>query len=96
MSRRRLDENVITPQALHLFRLGLKMQHDGVFRDSREYMDMTMALHRELGLRPWHEFIFDIDVDDEPDMVNPIKREHHAHVLSLRRALEELAKEDAT
>jgi hypothetical protein len=45
-----------------LFKLGLKMQRDGVAQNSREFIEVALALHRELGLKPWHRDVFDLDI----------------------------------
>jgi hypothetical protein len=82
----------VSPYAVHLYRLGLKMQHDGVDESSREWLDLTLALHRELGLKPWHPFIFDLDPDDDTpgrfpvDLDDMISRQRE-HVLELLRQL---------
>lgn len=54
---------VVTRRELDLFKLGLKMHRDGVAQNSREFIEVALALHRELGLKPWHRDVFDIDVD---------------------------------
>ena len=54
---------VVTRRAVDLFKLGLKMQRDGVAQNSREFIEVAIALHRELGLKPWHRDVFDLDID---------------------------------
>jgi hypothetical protein len=54
---------VLTIRAVDLFKLGLKMQRDGVAQNSREFIEVALALHRELGLKPWHPDVFGLDPD---------------------------------
>jgi hypothetical protein len=73
----------LTERALDLFRLAVKMEDDGVSMDSFEYADVAVALHRELGLKVWDEFVTNVNVNDAaPPNVDPMRR------ASLERAVE--------
>jgi hypothetical protein len=73
----------ITQRAVDLFRLAVKMEDDGVPADSREYSDVALALHRELGLKVWDEFVTNVNVNDVPrPNIDPTRR------ASLERAVE--------
>jgi hypothetical protein len=37
---------VVTRRAVDLFKLGLKIQRDGVAQNSREFIEVALALHR--------------------------------------------------
>ena len=81
----------VTAYALHLYRLGLKMRHDGVDESSREAINLDLALHRELGLKPWHPTVFDLDAaDDTPVDLDDMRGRQHAYVLDLLRQLQAL------
>jgi hypothetical protein len=86
----RLPHLSISRKALELFKLGCRMEEDGLSLDDRELQDVSLALQRELGLKPWHEFIFLIDVDSEPPpSLDPLQKVRFKHVIALRRALVE-------
>jgi hypothetical protein len=70
-----------------LYLTGLGMLQNGVSRNSREFLDLDLALHRELGLRPWHHFIFDLDPDDDTPDPDDMRSRQHAHVRDLLRQL---------
>jgi hypothetical protein len=73
----------ITQRALDLFRLAVKMEDEGVAADSREYSDVALALHREVGLKVWDEFVTNVNVNDvPPPNIDPMRR------ASLERAVE--------
>jgi hypothetical protein len=71
------------------------MQHDGVDSNSREALDLSLALHRELKLQPWHPFIFDIPDDDSPVNLDDLRGRQRAHVRDLLRQLQALAEAEA-
>jgi len=74
----------VTAYALHLYRLG-------VDESSREAIDLDLALHRELGLKPWHPTVFDLDAaDDTPVDLDDMRGRQHAYVLDLLRQLQAL------
>jgi hypothetical protein len=76
----------ITQRALDLFRLAVKMEDDGVPVDSREYGDVAVALHRELGLKVWDEFVTNVNVDDVPP-IDPMRRASFERAVDLRGQL---------
>jgi hypothetical protein len=87
---RRPPHQRITREAVRLFKIGLQMLHRGVPDDASEFYNLEMELHRELGLRPWHEFIFNVGVGDVPRPTDDsMKQVAFEHVVSLRRALED-------
>jgi hypothetical protein len=78
----------LTQRALDLFRLAVKMEDDGVSMDSFEYADVTVALHRELGLKVWDEFVTNVNVDDvPPPNIAPMRRASLERAVELRRQL---------
>jgi hypothetical protein len=83
----RTPNSVITQKAIDLFRLGTKMMDDGIPLEAREFLDVEVALHRELGLAPWHPYMFFADF--EPPTDDLTKRRFYEHVLDLRHAFEE-------
>jgi hypothetical protein len=70
-----------------MFRRGTKLIDDGL-EDSKEFDKIRLALHRRLGLKPWHENVFDVD-DAAPD--DPHRFREWKYVTSLRDQLAELA-----
>ena len=72
---------------MRLFRRGSKLISDGL-EDSKEYVKIKLALHRRLGLRPWHESVLEVD-SDAPD--DPHQFRIWKYVISLRQQLAELA-----
>jgi hypothetical protein len=80
---------VVTRRAVDLFKLGLKMQRDGVAQNSREFIEVAIALHRELGLKPWHDDVFDLDIDTPvPERLQTqFDIDQFCHVRELRRQL---------
>jgi hypothetical protein len=52
----------VTQTAVDLFRLGKKMLAEGFASDSREFYEVSLGLHRALGLRPWQLDIFDFEI----------------------------------
>jgi hypothetical protein len=71
-----------------MFRRGTKLISEGREED-KEFKKLRLALHRRLGLRPWHPNIFDVDlyVPDEPHQFLDWK-----WIASLRDQLAELAR----
>ena len=45
-----------------------------------------MALHRELGLKVWDEFVTNVNVDDVPP-IDPMRRASFERAVELRRQL---------
>ena len=48
--------------AIDLFRLGRQHLAAGMRHDSREFVEISLGLHRALGLRPWQSEIFDFEI----------------------------------
>lgn len=59
----RLDSR-ITTRSVELFKLGRQMLAQGFAHNSTEFYEVSLGLHRALGLRPWHECIFDFEIFD--------------------------------
>jgi hypothetical protein len=73
---------------VRLFKRGSELIDEGCGEDKEELRRIRLALHRRLGLRPWHESVFDVD-DAAPD--NPHQFREWKLVRSLRNQLAELA-----
>jgi hypothetical protein len=81
----------ITQRAVELFGLILDMDDDEVPMGSERYGKVAVELHRELGLKPWDEFVHWVNADDEPPPnIEPWKRASFVQAVELRRQLEEL------
>jgi hypothetical protein len=52
----------INQTALDLFRLGRKNLAEGMRHDSKEFVQISLGLHRALGLRPWQLEVFDFEL----------------------------------
>jgi hypothetical protein len=56
--------------------------------DSKEYNQVGVALHRELGLRVWDENVLDVNIDDLPSpSLDPMRRNSFMRAVELRRQL---------
>jgi hypothetical protein len=77
--------NFLTPRAVALFKEGIKLQARGL-EDSEMFRQVDIALHRELGLAPWHEDVLFIHADDEPPptLKDPLSIRHWRQVHQLR------------
>ena len=78
---------IIDAESVRLFRRGTRFVEEGREED-KEFKRLAMELHRRLGLKPWHQNIFDLD--DSPPV------DHHYFrgwkwVASLRDQLGALA-----
>lgn len=64
--------STITPRAVELYREALALQATGLHEiwepegRKREYSNISVALHHELGLRPWHGHVLSDDMNHEP------------------------------
>ena len=79
----------ITPEAVALFRRGLRLIRRGD-EDRREYLDVCYELDRVLGLRPWQEPVLDtVGFDAPPDWMDsgPVIADWHRSA-NIRRQLE--------
>jgi hypothetical protein len=45
---------------VELFRQCRKLSGQGYSQDSDEFAWVSLELHRELGLKPWHPFVVDV------------------------------------
>ena len=54
---------IISERASKLFKQGIALLHNGGDRDGAEMRWISVALHREHGLKPWHEDLFDICIN---------------------------------
>jgi hypothetical protein len=80
---------VVTQRAVKLFRYGLQLQSEGK-DDSDLFNDVDRQLHRELGLRPWHDSVFHVTIDDPwPPTRHALAshRQFWEHIKELRRQL---------
>jgi hypothetical protein len=80
---------IISERAVKLFKEGIALLHNGGDRDGAEMRWISIALHRELALRPWHESVFDIDIDTPiPERLKTqIDVDQFCYVRDLRRQL---------
>jgi hypothetical protein len=79
----------ITQRAVDLFKCAVDMEENLIPHGSPEYMNVALELHRELGLKPWDEFVVNVCVDDELPS-DPIRKARCKQAVELRRQLEEL------
>ena len=70
-----------------MFRRGTRLISEGREED-KEFKKLALILHRRLGLKPWHENVFDVDAaaPDDPHQFREWK-----WFTSLRDQLAELA-----
>jgi hypothetical protein len=59
--RERYDSR-LSQTAIDLFRLGRKSLAAGMRHDGREFVEISLGLHRALGLRPWQLEVFDFEL----------------------------------
>jgi hypothetical protein len=86
----RAPQQRITPEAIAAYKALRELEDDDVSRDSREFHDASLALHRALGRKPWDVFIDWIDVDSVPKPnLEPGLRASFLEAVELRRQLEE-------
>lgn len=70
----RTPQHQITSRAVDLFIKAIELEATGLHDTpepegrQREYYNISGALHNELGLRPWHENVLDVDLS-EPDLI---------------------------
>jgi len=77
---------IITERAVKLFKQGIALLHNGGDRDGAEMRWISIALHRELGLKPWHDDVFDLDIDT-PVPKTQLDVDQFCYVRDLRRQL---------
>jgi hypothetical protein len=81
----RPSHNVVTERAVRLFKLALTHHN----HDDEIYRKLSLELHRELKLRPWHpDILLDVAVDmPEPIFKHPLNAQLWREVYDLRQAL---------
>ena len=79
---------ILDAESVRMFKRGCKLIDEGCEEDKEELRRIRLALHRRLGLKPWHENVFDVD-DAAPD--DPVRFREWKWVWSLRDQLAELA-----
>ena len=79
---------ILDAVSVGLFRRGTRLLDEGR-ADEKEFDKIRLALHRRLGLKPWHPNVFDVDLY-APDN-NPHQLRDWKFVTSLRNQLAELA-----
>jgi hypothetical protein len=84
----RTPRPVLDAECVRLFKRGSELIDEGCEEDKEELRRIRLALHRRLGLKPWHESVFDVD-DAAPD--DPVRFREWKWVRSLRDQLAELA-----
>ena len=91
-TRRRLIDRsprpVLDAESVRMFRRGTKLISEGREED-KEFKKLRLALHRRLGLKPWHQNIFDL-ADSPP--TEPHQFVNWKYVASLRDQLAALAR----
>ena len=63
--RKRRDDFIdskISQRSIDLYKLGKAMLAQGFRDDSREFYEVSLGLHRTLGLRPWQLEVFDFEI----------------------------------
>ena len=76
----------ITQRSIDLFKLGRAMLAQGFASNSREFYEVSLGLHRALGLRPWQECVFDFEIftmkpPSPPDAGYELVRELHRRLV---------------
>jgi hypothetical protein len=80
----------VTRRAIDLFRYLRELEDGGVSHGDREFLTVSLDLHREFNRRPWDTFITDVHVDDAPpNETVPQKLESWETAVALRRQLEQ-------
>ena len=78
---------ILDAESVGLFRRGTRLLDEGR-ADEKEFDKIRLALHRRLGLKPWHPNVFDVDLYAPSD---PHQRRDWEWVASLRDQLAALA-----
>jgi hypothetical protein len=60
------ERTPVTDRAVELFKRALKLETDKVDRDYREWLNISVELHREFGLKLWDTNILDVQIDHDP------------------------------
>jgi hypothetical protein len=56
------SDSRVNQTAVDLFKLARRMLAQGFMTDSREFIEVSVGLHRALGLRPWQIDVLDFDL----------------------------------
>ena len=85
----RPPRSIISERAVALFKQGIALLHNGGDRDGAEMRWISIALRRELGLKPWHVDVFDLDIDTPvPERLQTqLDIDQFCYVRDLRRQL---------
>jgi hypothetical protein len=85
---RKINNDILTQTAIDLYKLAMKMEREGVAFDDEKYNEVSLALHRELHLKPWDPFVLDVQLDSVPDpRLEPMRRKSFQRSIDIRRAL---------
>jgi hypothetical protein len=90
--RRRPIYEGVSNRAIKLFWIGAKLEHDGKI-ESELFKKIDAELSRELGLKPWHPSVFELDLETDsstfviPDYVRPDHIAYWLKVGELKRQL---------
>jgi hypothetical protein len=57
----------VTPEAIDLFKIAIRLQHEGLPTDSEEYHHVSLALHKALGLKAFDTNVLDVKIDSLPN-----------------------------
>jgi hypothetical protein len=82
----------LTARAVELFQRALAIKAGGNTR-RREFLDLQLALHRELNLQPLHPFPLDLEADQPPPpwMTDAYQIVCWNHAADIRRHLDAAA-----
>jgi hypothetical protein len=88
MSRRVDRHGRVTDRAITLFKLAVRLEHEGLSTDSEEYAQVSEELHKELGLRPYDVNVLDVTIDALPaPSLDTLRRNSVMRAVGLRRQL---------
>jgi hypothetical protein len=72
--------------SVELFKIGIELVGEG-HGDSDAFREISLALHRRLGLKPWHPHVLSMTIDDPPPSGEPHHINYWAVVKKLRYQL---------
>jgi hypothetical protein len=84
----RTPRPILDAESVRMFRRGSNLMDEGR-EGEKEFVKIRLALHRRLGLKPWHENVFDVGFSYVP--IDPHQFRDWKWVASLRDQLAELA-----
>ena len=86
--RGKLVRTYLTDRSVALFKDIIRLEAAGMDPDSRQRLDLSMELHRELGLQPWDFFVDEVPIDGIADPSwEPRKRASYTKAVTIRRHL---------